>query len=80
MPDINIDQLAEPSENDTNRTDDNVEIIHKDQMIELTKPGCEHNWVIDPTDETDHYFAIHCTECPIGKLLDKTVHKKATYV
>lgn len=77
-----ISEVVEPDETGTNESYglNTVETIKREDFLELTVPGCQHVWEIDPTDETEHYFSIKCANCPLGKLLDKSVHQKKDYV
>lgn len=66
----------------TGSSSEGAEIIYKDSMKVVNLPDCQHEYVLDPSDETDQYFAIKCRKpgCIHGRLLNKSVHQKATYI
>ena len=50
-----------------------VERIDLSQLVPIHDTACKHeNMVIDHNDETDHYYALKCTNCPRGVLISKT--------
>lgn len=49
-----------------------IERISKDSLQNVTVDGCLHATKLkDPTDETEHYYALICATCPMGWLVAK---------
>ena len=49
-----------------------VERISRNEMPYVTVEGCSHEKKVrDPEDETDTYYALVCTNCPMGWLVAK---------
>lgn len=46
-----------------------VETIDPNKATVITKAGCTHDYVADPTDVTDGYMAEMCSKCPQGRLV-----------
>ncbi len=69
-----IGEVVEESESAINKDSywlGNIEVIKKSQLKQLNDPKCEHNWKLDPSDESDHWYSIKCTKCIVGKLMKK---------
>ena len=50
---------------------DKVEYIAKSEMKQLNDPKCKHVWKLDPSDQSEHFFAIKCENCIVGKLIKR---------
>lgn len=48
-----------------------TEVIDLSNARVITNPNCKHVFIEDPTDQTDHYVAMVCVDCPIGYLKAK---------
>lgn len=49
-----------------------VERISLNEMPYVTVAGCLHSEKVrDPEEETDTYYALTCTSCPMGWLVSK---------
>lgn len=45
--------------------------VDMDKVPPLFSASCEHNYLEDPTDQTDYYIAVSCTKCGRGYLKRK---------
>lgn len=67
-----MDDIAPDQQNIDNYSESgNGFVITQDQMIKLNDPKCKHEWVKDPTDETDDWYAVKCKHCILGQLIKK---------
>lgn len=49
-----------------------VERIQKSDLTPITVTGCKHlRTERDASEETEHYYGVHCLDCPIGWLIRK---------
>lgn len=63
-----LDESRKPDKANSEMWQD-AERISRADMVLLTKPGCQHNFVRDGSEETAEYYAETCTKCPIGRLV-----------
>ena len=67
-----MDDIAPDQQNIDNYSESgNAVVITQDQMIQLNDPQCEHEWVRDPSEETDSFYGEQCKHCIIGRLIKK---------
>lgn len=73
MENDNIQELP-PSFDDNGEVNDtfkNIHIVKMDEVDPLNDPECKHEFVKDPTDENENYYAEVCKNCPVGRLIRK---------
>jgi len=51
--------------------DGHSEVIDTSNLRPITNAGCKHEYVPDPTDETESYIAMICKHCVQGYLARK---------
>lgn len=68
-----MDDIATDQQNVDNTTETgNGFVITPDQMKQLNDPECKHEWEVDPTDESDYWYAVKCKHCILGRLIKKS--------
>lgn len=45
--------------------------VDMSKVTPITKADCLHEFVKDPTEESEHFYAEVCLHCPLGRLVKR---------